>query len=121
MASPMRVSRARSKEAAVAQAAGKQTALMLSLTPRWSTLSSCFLRPWGPSLTMEAGMPRRSTALVCQKSAPEHSPAFSSSVICAMSALMSMSFLLYSSAFRSTVDRSHSSWILGTSLIRRLV
>lgn len=36
-----------SKEAAVAQAVGKQTALMLSLMPRWSASSSCLRRPWG--------------------------------------------------------------------------
>ena len=77
-----------SKEAAVALAAGKQTALMLSLMPRWSACSSCLRSPWGPSLTMLRGMPRRSTPLVCQKSSPESSPAFSSSVICAISSLI---------------------------------
>ena len=32
-------------EEAVAQAAGMQTSLMLSLTPRWSAFSSCLRRP----------------------------------------------------------------------------
>ena len=45
MAWPIRPMRSRSKEEAVAQAAGIQTALMLSLTPRWSTFSSCLRRP----------------------------------------------------------------------------
>lgn len=66
------------------------TALMLSLTPRWSTRSSCLRRPCGSSLTIEAGMPSRSTALVCQRSAPEQSPAFSSSVSRETRALMSV-------------------------------
>ena len=79
-----------SKEAAVALAAGKQTALMLSLIPRWSAWSSCFRRPCGPSLTMLRGTPRRSTGLVCQKSSPDRSPAFSSSVILAIRFLMSL-------------------------------
>ena len=94
MASPIRQSISLSKEAAVALAAGKQTALMLSLTPRWSTCSSCLRRPWGPSLTMLAGMPRRSTAFVCQKSAPEQSPAFSSSVSWEMRDLISIKLSL---------------------------
>ena len=84
MARPMRFTSALSKDAAVAQPAGKHTASMLSFTPRWSAPSSCLRRPWGPSETIVAGTPRRSTALVCQKSAPEHSPAFSSRVISAI-------------------------------------
>ena len=83
-----------SKEAAVALAVGKQTALILSLMPRWSAASSCLRRPWGPSLTMTRGIPSRSTAFVCQKSSPEQRPAFSSSVIWETRALMSMRFLL---------------------------
>ena len=74
----MRRVSAGSKDAAAAHPAGKHTASMASLG---SVLPSFWVRrPWGPSLTLIAGMPSRSTALVCQKSAPEHSPAFSSSV-----------------------------------------
>ena len=41
-----------------------------------------FLSPCGPSVTITDGIPRRSIPFRCQKSAPEHIPAFSSSVIC---------------------------------------
>ena len=79
----MRRVSAGSKDAAAAHPAGKQTASMLSLG---SVLPSRWVRrPWGPSLTLMAGMPSRATALVCQKSAPEQSPAFSSSVSAATS------------------------------------
>ena len=79
---PMRSTSARSKDEAVAHPAGKQTALMLSLTPRWSPVSSCLRSPWGPSLIIIAGMSRRWMALVCQKSPPEQRLAFSSRVSC---------------------------------------
>ena len=48
----------------------------------WSYSPSCaFLRnPCGPSAMVIAGMPRRGTGALCQKSEPRHSAAFSSSV-----------------------------------------
>ena len=79
--SPSIRKRSRSKEQAVKQPLGKLTALMLSFTPRWSPFWSCLRKPVGPSLTIMFGTPSRSTALVCQKSKPEQSPAFSSNVI----------------------------------------
>ena len=90
MAWPILLIRKRSKEAAVAQAAGIQTASMESFMPRWSASRSCLRRPWGPSETMQAGIPRRSTGLVCQKSRPDRRLHFSSRVIWETSALMSI-------------------------------
>ena len=79
--SPSMRKRSRSKEQAVKQPLGKLTALMLSLTPRWSPFWSCLRSPVGPSLTIMFGTPKRLTAFVRQKSKPEQSPAFSSKVI----------------------------------------
>ena len=90
IASPIARISSGSKDAAVAHAVGKHTALMLSLIPRWSAFSSCFRSPCGPSLTMDLGIPRRSTDFVCQKSSPEQSPAFYSRVIWETSDLISM-------------------------------
>ena len=86
MAAPSRRARSGSKLAATEHPAGKQTALRLWLGS--SRSGSWVRRPCGPSETIRVGMPRRSTVLVCQKSAPEQSPAFSSSVSWATSSGM---------------------------------
>ena len=91
--SPSVFASSRSKLAATAQPAGKQTARILSLSPRWSASPLCLRSPWGPSETDTAGIPRRSTPFVLQKSAPEQSPAFSSSVICEMRCLIFSLFI----------------------------
>ena len=80
--SPVFLSSSLSKEAARPAAEGKQTAQIESLIPRWSAASSCLRSPCGPSATMTDGIPSLSTPFKCQKSLPEHMPAFSSSVIC---------------------------------------
>ena len=86
MAAPSRRARSGSKLAATEHPVGKQTALRLWLGSSCS--GSWVRRPCGPSETIRVGMPRRSTVLVCQKSAPEQSPAFSSSVSWATSSGM---------------------------------
>ena len=78
MATPICLSSARSKEQAVAQAAGKQVAGTLSPRPRWSLGPCCLRSPWGPSDTITLGTPRRSTPLSRQKSRPVSREAFSS-------------------------------------------
>ena len=84
-ASPICRKSAGSKLQAVAAAVGKQVASTEAFSPRWSASPACLRRPWGPSVTIKDCTPSRSTALVSQKILPEHSDAFSSSVICATS------------------------------------
>ena len=76
-------------EHAVAHAAGKHTAVMLSLMPRWSASWSCLRSPCGPSDHHHApgcpAVPRPSDA---RNPRPNTCPAFSSSVICATSSFI---------------------------------
>ena len=69
-----------SQEEPKAEAVGKHVAGRLPATARWSPSPGCVRNPWGPSDIMIAGIPSRSIARVCQKSAPRHSDAFSSKV-----------------------------------------
>ena len=78
---PTASARSGSKEDASAHPAGKQTAVLLSFSPRWSVASVCFLRPLGPSVISMGGIPDSSSPHVCQKSLPAHNLAFSSIVI----------------------------------------
>ena len=69
---------------ASALAVGKHVAGTERPRPSASESLSCLRRPCGPSVIISDGMPSRSTAFVCQKSRPDVSPAFSSSVSLAM-------------------------------------
>ena len=80
-ATPTSRTSSRSHDAASVTAVGKQVAGTLTFKPRLSPSILCLRRPCGPSATMMALRPSRSTGLKCQKSRPEHSDAFSSSVI----------------------------------------
>ena len=88
-ASPTDPTSSTSQEEPRAEAVGKQVAGLLPAMPPWSAASGCLRRPCGPSATITAGMPSRSTGAVCQKSDPRHSEAFSSSVSSATSAVTS--------------------------------
>ena len=79
-ASPTRRTSCGFQDDARAHAVGKQVAGTLPEMPTWSPSSGCLRSPCGPSDTMIAGMPSRSTGAVCQKSEPRHSDAFSSRV-----------------------------------------
>ena len=69
---------------ASALAVGKHVAGTERPSPSASESLSCRRRPCGPSVIISDGMPSRFTAFVCQKSSPDVSPAFSSSVSLAM-------------------------------------
>ena len=65
---------------ASATAGGKHVAGMLPPMSNGSPSSGCLRRPCGPSETMIRGIPASGTGSVCQKSLPEVSAAFCSSV-----------------------------------------
>ena len=79
-ASPTRSARSASHDAPRPTAGGKHVAGTLSARPRWSAEPACLRSPCGPSVSITAGMPTRSTALVVQKLPPLVSDAFSSRV-----------------------------------------
>ena len=79
-ASPICSASPGSQEQARAHPIGKQVAGILAFIPRWSDVTVCFLRPFGPSVIMNAERPIRSFFLVVQKSAPDRSSIFSSIV-----------------------------------------
>ena len=80
---PVSSTRASSQLFARAEAVGKQVAGTEPPSGVFAFVTT-FLSPCGPSLIITAGMPSLSTAFVCQKSAPDMSEAFSSSVICSI-------------------------------------
>src|SRR5699024_4285877 len=78
IAAPTRSASPGSKLAPSATAGGKQVAGTLGPSPGPEPAS--LRSPCGPSVTITAGRPTRSMALVCQASAPLVSPAFSATV-----------------------------------------